>query len=243
MAKVPTIYDIGNFSLDWNNAENIANPGFGKATKDGVLHLHCLDNTSPEGLSASIIVAPELQTDSTDDSIDLFVKDPLSKFISVGGYEAENKGSFHLIIPVHKDECFYFYEKYVETTFKRQFIPFLYQGVEPTPGCVSYVIETGHNLDNTAFYRKYSDGYIEQYGKILLDQSGTAAVTVTLPTQFTSSNYIVTLGMTGRNNGGATPMQECNVNDLTENTFELRYYLTGVASGSSHYIFYRACGY
>ena len=164
MAKVPTIYDIGNFRLDWNNAENIANPGVGIATKDGVLHLHCLDNTSPEGLSAAVIVAPELPSDSTDDSIDLFVKDSSSKFISVGGYETENKGSFHLIIPVHKGESFYFYEKHVETVFKRQFIPFLYQGVEPTPGCVSYVIETGHNQDNTAFYRKYSDGYIEQWG-------------------------------------------------------------------------------
>ena len=45
------------------------------------------------------------------------------------------------------------------------FIPFKQKITAPAP-CVSYVVETGHNTDNTAFYRKYSDGYIEQWGNV-----------------------------------------------------------------------------
>ena len=243
MAKVPTIYDIGNFSLDWNNAENIANPGFGRATKDGVLHLHCLDNTSPEGLSDSIIVAPELQADSTDASIDLFVKDPLSKFISVGGYEAENKGSFHLIIPVHKEECFYFYEKYVETTFKRQFIPFLYHGVEPTPGCVSYVIETGHNLDNTAFYRKYSDGYIEQWGVCgPTTTNGFEAQMITFPIAFTSKAYAFNI-TASLGSGGTTIPADAAVRDALKELTNITVTVPGPATSINQRAMWRACGY
>ena len=242
MAKVPTIYDIGNFSLDWNNAEVLTGSDrplnvCRQANKDGVAFVYAHKDESSAG--CTLYVFKENQTNISDALTN--VSNGILPCIGCGG--TFPIGGTELSIIVKKDEWWCIVTNANPQIKCVYFVPFTYPAVQAQPGCVSYVVETGHNLDNTAFYRKYSDGYIEQYGKILLDQSGTAAVTVTLPTQFTSSNYIVTLGMTGRNNGGATPMQECNVNDLTESTFELRYYLTGVASGSSHYIFYRACGY
>lgn len=77
------------------------------------------------------------------------------------------------------------------------YYPFVKSPVTPPEGCVSYVIETGHNADNTAFYRKYSDGYIEQWG-LLSKNAGYYASSpnsrcVTFATEFTSSKYTISI--------------------------------------------------
>ena len=53
-----------------------------------------------------------------------------------------------------------------------------------------YVKETGESSDGTSWYRKWSDGWIEQ-GGITQSTSGTTSRTIKLLTTFSSSNYFV----------------------------------------------------
>lgn len=98
--------------------------------------------------------------------------------------------------------------------------------VKPNENCVSYVVETGHNLDNTAFYRKYSDGYIEQWGSATANTNGE----ITLPTPFaTTTQYTVT----GSCKGGTTPGSFFYV--LSKQTSKFGYYSTTDADWSGGY--------
>lgn len=53
-----------------------------------------------------------------------------------------------------------------------------------------YVKETGKSSDGTSWYRKWSDGWIEQ-GGITQSASGSTSRTIELRTPFSSSNYVV----------------------------------------------------
>ena len=56
---------------------------------------------------------------------------------------------------------------------------------------MKYVIETGSN--NNGWYRKWSDGFIEQWGILNKTTSAGSELrgTITLPTSFSSTNYII----------------------------------------------------
>ncbi len=79
------------------------------------------------------------------------------------------------------------------------YYPFVKLPVTPPEGCVSYVIETGHNADNTAFYRKYSDGYIEQWGYSSYESKSEGQISVTYVTPFSSNVNFPTITPVGDN--------------------------------------------
>ncbi len=57
-------------------------------------------------------------------------------------------------------------------------------------GEILKVLEKGNNLDNTVFYRKSSDGYVEQWGTF----QGTGEDTqVTFLMEYTYTDYVVIL--------------------------------------------------
>ena len=74
-----------------------------------------------------------------------------------------------------------------------------------------YVISTYHS--GSTWYRKWSDGFIEQGG--ITAYSGTGAKTITLPTAFSSANYIV------------------NVNSLSNLTYSFNGMTVGTGEGYS----------
>ncbi len=118
------------------------------------------------------------------------------------------------------------------------YYPFVKSPVTPPAGCVSYVVETGHNLDNTAFYRKYSDGYIEQWGVITLNNgSSMIIVTVALPTEFSNTDYNVTTGHGGRQH--AIPYHMVRIAVQSANTID--FCITPDVNGEK--VYWRACGY
>ena len=76
----------------------------------------------------------------------------------------------------------------------------------------------------TSGYRKWSDGYIEQWGRV------STSTTVTLNTAFSNANYGLVIAQSGAPNTWST-----NVSSLTATTF----YIGNVYSAG----FWYACGY
>ena len=64
----------------------------------------------------------------------------------------------------------------------------------------AHIVETWKSSNGSSWYRKWSDGFIEQGG---INQFGTQSkpTTISLVTPFTSINYIVTLGRMGVDDG------------------------------------------
>lgn len=127
--------------------------------------------------------------------------------------------------------------------------PFVKSPVTPPEGCVSYVIETGHNNDNTAFYRKYSDGYIEQWGEVYKTQNGTIDFVIPFVLPHLPADAILN-GETRRISGLNIQVQvydatgvidACEVGNVTRTGFDV---LNSAAGTSNAFgIMWRACGY
>lgn len=73
-----------------------------------------------------------------------------------------------------------------------------------------YVYDTWHSGSN--WYRKYSDGFIEQGG--ITAYSGNGAKTITLPTAFSSTNYVVQVHSLSNPTYSASPMAIGSVEGL-----------------------------
>ena len=96
-----------------------------------------------------------------------------------------------------------------------------------------FVIETYMSEDGKSWWRKYSDGWIEQGGEGQFNAEGTQYNPVTtLVTPFSNTNYVVFAACTpsGWSRGVIT-------HSLTETTFK-----AGTGSGTGTFRYY-ACGY
>lgn len=103
-------------------------------------------------------------------------------------------------------------------------------------------VETGHNEDNTAFYRKYSDGYIEQWGfkSVYADPEDTTyggmrTDTISLPIAFSNVNY--SLVATTVND-----ISEIGIRDKLATEFVIKLH-NALASSSNVIVNWHACGY
>ena len=92
------------------------------------------------------------------------------------------------------------------------------------------VIETWQSDDGTSWYRKWSDGWIEQGGRV------TSSSAQTLPTPFTTNTYTVVVGAQGTS-GNA------NVTTRTKTTIALMLLGVDGANYTSYGIIWYACGY
>ena len=108
-----------------------------------------------------------------------------------------------------------------------------------TLDCVSYVIETGHNQDNTAFYRKYSDGYIEQWGS-QSDYNTTGFVDISLPKTFSNDMYVISVAHWDKENGA--PWQAYEIWEKTVGSFKLRAVGSPTSADKAN-VMWKACGY
>lgn len=248
MAKVPTIYDIGNFSLDWNNAEVLTGSDrplnvCRQANKDGVAFVYAHKDESSAG--CTLYVFKENQTNISDALAN--VSNGILPCIGCGG--TFPIGGTELSIIVKKDEWWCIVTNANPQIKCVYFVPFTYPAVQAQPGCVSYVVETGHNLDNTAFYRKYSDGYIEQWGEVYKTQNGTIDFVIPFVFPHLPADAILN-GETRRISGLNIQVQVydatgvidvCEVGNVTRTGFDV---LNSTAGASNAYgIMWKACGY
>ncbi len=99
-----------------------------------------------------------------------------------------------------------------------------------------YVKETGKSSDGTSWYRKWSDGWIEQSG-ITQSAPGATSGTIKLRTPFSSSNYVVVVQSY---TGGSADQQFNNfhVQEKSLSSFSTR---TGCAEATA--ALWYACGY
>ena len=100
----------------------------------------------------------------------------------------------------------------------------------------AFIVETWRNDDGSSWYRKYSDGFIEQGGAITPSGTGHQTVTINLPTPFTTTAY--SAHITGTNNS-KTGDGTNYVDSKTTSTFVA---YTHYRSGSGLPTWY-ACGY
>lgn len=99
----------------------------------------------------------------------------------------------------------------------------------------SYLVESGSN--SNGYYRKYSDGFIEQWGKCTLNYDNTT--TVNLPIAFSNTNYFCTCSFRGSSTG---PASYCwYVYSDTNKTFKV--YNRGTNFYSPQNNSFYACGY
>ena len=96
----------------------------------------------------------------------------------------------------------------------------------------AYVTETWSS--GTSWYRKWSDGWIEQGGNVYVGMYGTTSVT--LNKAMTTTTYTVVLG----NNGGVE--SSCRVSIGSETKISITRFYTGNSKGSGACFWY-ACGY
>ena len=94
---------------------------------------------------------------------------------------------------------------------------------------MKYVIETGNN--SHGWYRKWNDGFIEQWGTFTL--SSNSRQTFTLPTSFTNLDFFCTSDGISSSNSGDVCMSHI---ERTYNTVTGRF-----ATSGKHYFY--ACGY
>lgn len=103
--------------------------------------------------------------------------------------------------------------------------------------CVSYVVESGSN--GYGFYRKYSDGYIEQWGT-----RSNVEQPIILPTPFASSNYSVQLTCIDADGISGAYLLEIKSKDVS--SFVMKAWTTNntsVGSKTVDVVDWRACGY
>lgn len=93
-----------------------------------------------------------------------------------------------------------------------------------------YVKETGKSSDGLGWYRKWSDGFIEQGGRIT-----SVTPTISLHTAFTNANYTITTSQAG---SGLATISRVAIQDRTTNKFTLEYCKADMLPISWH-----ACGY
>lgn len=94
-----------------------------------------------------------------------------------------------------------------------------------------YIIETGESEDGNQWYRKWSDGWIEQGGKAITPTTGTT--TVTYLKEF--ANAI--MPVLGKSSSDASSWTTMTYNETTT-SFTIKANLTGYQLGISWY----ACG-
>ena len=148
MTKIPAIYDIGNFALDWNNITNIGDDEriLWQAPKDGIIFYDTVNGAGD--LNTSFMISPEFP--STISKADPYATS-VSKLSAIswetpgnysmnyigGGGSLASHGSYAVWAPIKKGEYVCFIEQTVNSNnnthiFRRQFIPFLYQGSQIT---------------------------------------------------------------------------------------------------------------
>lgn len=105
-------------------------------------------------------------------------------------------------------------------------------------GGTSYVVETGSN-DN-GYYRKYPDGYIEQWGT----RTGISQ-TIDLPKSFASTNYSVQFTHIDANGHQGAPIFE--IISKSESSFTMKAWTTGSTinniTSTDGQVDWKACGY
>ena len=102
-------------------------------------------------------------------------------------------------------------------------------------GQADQVVEEWH--DENGFYRKYASGFIEQGGSFF--KGNWSAETISLPTNFSSKNYVVTI-TSYRPNGASFSWVSVDALTISSfkaqaNSYEGRYYTEG--------LYWYACGY
>lgn len=100
-----------------------------------------------------------------------------------------------------------------------------------------HITETWKSDDGTSWYRKYSNGFIEQGGSSVIDENSTK--TVNLYTNFTTSNYCVLVTNTS---GGGTSDTEGYIFVKTKHTSYVIYSASYLNPNTSSFNWY-ACGY
>lgn len=93
-----------------------------------------------------------------------------------------------------------------------------------------YVKETGKSSDGLGWYRKWSDGFIEQGGRIT-----SVTTTISLHTAFTTTNYTITASQSG---AASANIIRVAIKDRTTSKFTLEYCVSEMVPISWH-----ACGY
>lgn len=93
-----------------------------------------------------------------------------------------------------------------------------------------YVKETGKSSDGLGWYRKWSDGFIEQGGRIT-----SVTTTISLHTAFTNANYTISSSQAG---AGSATISMVAIQDRTTSKFTLEY-----CSANMLPISWYACGY
>ena len=96
--------------------------------------------------------------------------------------------------------------------------------------CKAFVTAT--YVSGTTGYRKYSDGYIEQWGFVYPKTS--ASVTVTYPTAFTTTNYNIQISEHWSGN---------HAENIKQGSRTTSSFILNSGSGSNFGVFWRACGY
>lgn len=93
-----------------------------------------------------------------------------------------------------------------------------------------YVKETGKSSDGMGWYRKWSDGFIEQGGRIT-----SATTTISLHTAFTNTNYTISSSQAG---AASATISRVAIADRTTSKFTLEY-----CRADMFPISWNACGY
>ena len=99
----------------------------------------------------------------------------------------------------------------------------------------SFIVETGQN--SNGYYRKYSDGFIEQWGVITSKIKENSEVVIELPTSFNNINYYVTTSVRGASSGPSHYANYSSVNTI----HNFNTYIYGI--GTLRYASFYACGY
>lgn len=93
-----------------------------------------------------------------------------------------------------------------------------------------YVKETGKSSDGMGWYRKWSDGFIEQGGRIT-----SVTTTISLHTAFTNTNYTISSSQAG---SSSAIVSSVAIKDRTTSKFTLEYCMSNMLP-----ISWNACGY
>ena len=99
--------------------------------------------------------------------------------------------------------------------------------------CKAFVTAT--YVSGTTGYRKYSDGYIEQWGRVT---SLAGTITITLPISFATTNYNVNICYLNCSEGSNMPYNRFSANNLTTTSFQF----VNSTSTKFNRMWY-ACGY
>ena len=94
----------------------------------------------------------------------------------------------------------------------------------------THIINTWKSTDGSTWYRKWSDGFIEQGGKIT-----SVTTTISLHTAFTTANYTITVRQRGSE---SAKISRVSITDRTTSSFNLEYCTSEMLP-----ISWYACGY